>query len=131
MKRDAVPSRGELEAWRQLRALRAEGFAFRREHQLGRYWADFVCLRRKLIVEVDGPLHENAEAREHDAKRDAWLVSEGFLVLRFKDSEILSSANWLGRVREALQERDEFSYRRRSPHPLPPPPVGEGNQSHS
>lgn len=113
MKRNAEPSKGEIEAWKQVRALRAEGFAFRREHQLGRYWADFACLRRKLIVEVDGPLHESTEAKAHDAKRDAWLISEGFIVLRFKDSEILSSANWLGRVREALHERPDLSYRKR------------------
>jgi len=114
MKRDTIPSKGEIEAWKQLRALRAEGFAFRREHQLGRYWPDFVCLRRKLIVEIDGPLHESTEAKAHDAKRDAWLISEGFLVLRFKDREILSSANWLGRVREALQQRSEHNFTRRS-----------------
>lgn len=129
MKRDVAPSKGEIEAWKQLRALRAEGFAFRREHQLGRYWADFICLRRKLVVEVDGPLHESAEAQAHDAKRDAWLADEGFLVIRFRDSEILSSMNWLGQVREVLKARAEYGYRRRSPHPLPPPPVGEGDQS--
>lgn len=124
--RKRTPSRGEREAWKQLRLLRAEGYAFRREHKLGRYWADFVCLRKSLIVEIDGPLHESEEARAHDASRDAWLRSEGFLVLRFKDTYILSSADWLGEVRETLQQRPEAPYRPRSPHPLPPPPPGEG-----
>lgn len=127
--RQRNPSRGEIEAWKQLRTLRAEGFAFRREHKIGPYWADFVCLRRRLIVEVDGPLHDRPEANVHDAKRDAWLTNEGFLVLRFKDAEILSSAYWLGRVREELRQRTELGYRKRTPHPLPPPPLGEGEQS--
>ncbi len=130
MKRNAEPSNGEIEAWKQLRALRAEGFAFRREHQLGRYWPDFVCLRRKLIVEVDGPLHESEQAREHDRERDAWLSSEGYIVLRFKEAEILSSAYWLGKVRSMLLSQPESEYRKReSPLPLPPPPLGEGEQS--
>jgi len=128
--RKREPSRGEIEAWKQLRALRAEGFAFRREQRLGRYWADFVCLRRRVIVEVDGPLHDTEKAREHDTKRDAWLSNEGFIVLRFKDAEILSSAYWLGKVRQALLSKPEREYRKRaSPHPLPPPPLGEGEQS--
>ena len=128
--RKHVPSRGEKQAWMQLRALRDEGFAFRREHKLGRYWVDFVCLRRRLIVEVDGPLHDGAEAQAHDKQRDAWLKSEGFAVMRFKEAVILSSADWLGEVRAALQERPDSEYRQRvSPHPLPPPPLGEGEQS--
>jgi very-short-patch-repair endonuclease len=128
--RKRTPSRGEIEAWKQLRALRAEGFAFRREYQLGRYRADFVCLRRRLIVEVDGPLHESAEAKEHDARRDAWLTAEGFRVLRFKEGEILSSAYWLGLVRTALLSRPESGYRKReSPLPPPPLPLGEGEKS--
>ncbi len=128
--RKHIASRGEKEAWKQLRALRIEGFAFRREHKLGRYWADFVCLRRKLIIEIDGPLHERDEAQAHDKKRDAWLTAEGFSVLRFKEAEVLCSAYWLGQVREVLHRRQESEYRqRKSPHPLPPPPLGEGDQS--
>lgn len=107
------PWRGEVEAWKQLRTLRADGFAFRREHRIGRYWADFICLRRRLIVEVDGPLHESEQARTHDAKRDAWLTSEGYVVLRFKEAEILSSAYWLGKVRNTLISRPETGYRKR------------------
>ena len=114
-----TPSRGEVEAWKQLRALRAEGFAFRREHKFGRYWADFVCLRRKLIVEIDGPLHDNPEARAHDVERDAWLNAEGFVVLRFKDAVIPSSEYWLDEVRTKLRERPAYAFRQRPPHPLP------------
>jgi 5-methyltetrahydrofolate--homocysteine methyltransferase len=128
--RKRTPSRGEIEAWKQLRALRAEGYAFRREHKLGKYWADFVCLRKKLIVEVDGPLHDTDQARSHDAKRDSWMNAEGFLVIRLKENVILSGANWIGAVRETLRQRPDVEYRQRPPHPLPPPPLGEGDSVH-
>jgi very-short-patch-repair endonuclease len=51
---------------------------------MGPYVLDFVCLRHKLVVEADGPFHDP----EHDARRDAWLSSRGFRVLRFTNSEI-------------------------------------------
>jgi very-short-patch-repair endonuclease len=130
--RKHIASRGEKEAWKQLRALREEGFAFRREHKLGYYWADFVCLRRKVVVEVDGPLHESREAQAHDAKRDDWMRAEGFVVLRFTEAEILSSSYWLGGVHDVLSRQADPPYRhKKSPHPLPPPPLGEGEQSAS
>lgn len=108
-----APTRGEAAAWAQLRLLRNEGFPFRREHKVGAYRADFVCLRRRVIVEVDGAVHEFAGRPEHDARRDAWLKAEGYKVLRFRDAEILSEANWLHMVRQALLAQEEAPYRRR------------------
>lgn len=116
--RKREPSRGEVEAWKQLRLLRQEGFAFRREHKLGRYNADFVCLPRRVIVEVDGGVHDFRGAAEHDAKRDAWLSSEGFVVLRFRDRDILSERNWLNEVRRKLAARPEAAFHKR-PSTLP------------
>jgi very-short-patch-repair endonuclease len=118
--RTREPSRGEVAAWKKLRLLRAEGFAFRREHKIGPYWADFVCLRRRLIVEVDGGVHDLPGKRDHDAKRDAWLALEGFRVMRFTDAVILSERNWLREVRSALQEQPEAPYRwKTAPHTTP------------
>ena len=57
---------------------------FRRQVPLGRYIADFVCLRHRLIVEADGPWHDP----EQDRVRDAWLCGQGFKVLRFSNSQI-------------------------------------------
>jgi very-short-patch-repair endonuclease len=51
---------------------------------MGPYALDFVCFRHRLIVEADGPFHDV----EHDARRDAWLASQGFRVLRFANSEL-------------------------------------------
>ena len=52
----------------------------RRQVPIGRYIADFVCLRHRLIIEFDGPFHDE----EEDAIRDAWLATQYFRVLRFK-----------------------------------------------
>ena len=52
---------------------------------LGRYIADFVCLRHRLIVEADGPQHDD---RIEDVERDAWLREQRFRVLRFPNQMI-------------------------------------------
>jgi very-short-patch-repair endonuclease len=51
---------------------------------MGPYVVDYVCLSRRLVVEADGSFHDP----EHDARRDAWLASQGFRVLRFGNGEI-------------------------------------------
>jgi very-short-patch-repair endonuclease len=50
---------------------------------------DFVCLRHRLVVEADGPLHDPV----HDAERDAWLEAQGFRVLRFSNGQI-TNRDW-------------------------------------
>jgi very-short-patch-repair endonuclease len=71
--------------WKRLRDRRLDGLKFRRQVPIGRYIADFVCLRHRLIVEADGPHHENSLT---DIERDAWLASQGFRVLRFTNAQI-------------------------------------------
>ena len=69
-----------------LRDRRLESLKFRRQMVIGGYIADFVCLRHRLIVETDGPQHEDRIL--HDAERDAALTSEGFRVLRFENRQV-------------------------------------------
>ena len=57
------------------------GYKFRRQQPLGRYIVDFVCLEKRVVVEVDGGQH--AHEATVDAERDRWLRDEGFIVLRF------------------------------------------------
>jgi very-short-patch-repair endonuclease len=68
-----------------LRDRRLDGLKFRRQVPIGPYVADFLCLSCKLIVEADGPLHDEA----HDAERDAVLRARGFHVLRFSNDMIV------------------------------------------
>jgi very-short-patch-repair endonuclease len=82
MRRDPVVHERKL--WRLLRDGRLEGLKFRRQMVLGPYVVDFVCLRHRLILEADGPFHDEAR----DAVRDAWLAGQGFRVLRFPNPQI-------------------------------------------
>ncbi len=70
--------------------LRAEnlGYKFRRQAQIGKYFIDFVCYEKKLVIEIDGGQHFESS---DDKIRDAWLRSQGFKVLRFWNSEVLKN----------------------------------------
>jgi very-short-patch-repair endonuclease len=78
----------EWRLWGGLRNRQLNGHRFRRQHPIGRYIADFVCLDRRVIVEVDGPQHGEAVQMAHDASRTAWLEGEGYVVLRSWTNEI-------------------------------------------
>ena len=75
----------ERRLWAILRDRRLAGLKFRRQVVIGRYIADFVCLRHRLVVEADGPHHDD---RIEDAERDAWFEEQGFRVLRFPNQMI-------------------------------------------
>ena len=79
----------EQQLWQELRAKRFAGFKFRRQEPIGRYIADFVCFKAKLIIELDGGQHAETAAR--DAERDAWLRGRGYNVLRFWDNEVFQN----------------------------------------
>ncbi|HEY2177080.1 MAG TPA: DUF559 domain-containing protein [Caulobacteraceae bacterium] len=80
------PMGAEPALWEVLRDRRLADLKFRRQVPIGRYVADFVCLRHRLIIEADGPFHE--DRAEADASRDAWLAGQGFTVLRFPNGQI-------------------------------------------
>lgn len=62
------------------------GYKFRRQHSIGGYILDFCCLKKKLIIEVDGPIHKFQ--KKDDRVRDKFFTDLGFLVLRLKNEEI-------------------------------------------
>ncbi|GGY76110.1 endonuclease domain-containing protein [Marinobacter zhanjiangensis] len=104
--------------WRHLRDKRIQGAKFRRQHPLGPYVVDFVELNHRLIVEADGG-HHNESSR--DSVRDAWLIQQGFQVLRFWNHDIQ------GQTEVVLEEI--YRALRASPSPRPSPSGGEGDQS--
>jgi len=73
------PTDAERWLWRKLRFWQLDGFKFRRQQPLGRYIVDFVCLEKRLVVEVDGGQH--AEVAKYDSDRDTWLREQGFVIL--------------------------------------------------
>ena len=72
----------EWRLWQVLRQRQLGGHKFRRQQPLGGFIVDFVCIERRLIVEVDGGHHFDEQAAA-DVKRDDWLRSQRFRVLRF------------------------------------------------
>jgi len=84
-----TPIQCEKLFWRLVRGRQLAGYKFKRQVLIGNYIADFVCLERKLIVELDGDRH--VEQQNYDQNRDAFLKAEGFRVLRFWNSELLES----------------------------------------
>ena len=77
--------------WRHLRTKQLEGLRFRRQQPIGHYIVDFVCLERGVVIEIDGGQH--AVEVQKDQKRDQWFEEEGFTVLRFWDSEVLTNTD--------------------------------------
>jgi len=75
--------------WRHLRMKQFEGYKFRRQHPIGKYILDFVCLEAALVLEVDGGQH--AESADNDAIRTRWLEEKGLHVMRFWNNEVLSN----------------------------------------
>jgi very-short-patch-repair endonuclease len=81
-------TQAERRLWSRLRRRQLNGFKFRRQHTIGRYVCDFVCLEAAVVVEIDGSQH--AMDAPYDARRDAFLRSNGFRVLRFWNGAVLS-----------------------------------------
>ena len=63
---------------------------FKRQYMLGSYIVDFYCYRARLILELDGSQHFDPEAMEYDKKRTAFLQKQGFLVMRFSNSDVMT-----------------------------------------
>jgi len=109
-------SDAERKLWHALRAGQIEGARFRRQHPIGGYVVDFVCLERRLVVEVDGGQHTEDEQVAHDARRDRWLESEGYRVLRVPTGEVYGNiAGVVDTIWAAVQEMP-LVRRKRHPH---------------
>jgi very-short-patch-repair endonuclease len=113
----------ERRLWYRLRARRFDGHKFKRQVPIGPYVVDFACLGHRLIVEVDGGQHAD---NPNDRRRDDWLRSCSFEVLRFWNDDVLRNTN---SVLEAVLSSIEA---RPSPGALRAPPSpqrGEGKES--
>ena len=83
------PTDAENLLWRHLQRRQIEGFKFRRQQPIGNYIVDFVCLTKKIVIEIDGGQH--AVDKETDRIRDAWLRANGFSILRFWNTELFEN----------------------------------------
>jgi very-short-patch-repair endonuclease len=119
--------------WHRLRNRRLCGYKFRRQQIIDPYIADFVCLERRLIVEIDGSQHLDHVA--YDSARTAFLRSQGFRVLRFWNNEVTNNMNEvLDCILAALRTSSLPLAPSPSTAPLTPGPSparGEGSRCHA
>jgi len=85
------PTQAEETLWNLVKTKKLEGFKFRRQHIIGNYIADLVCLDKRLIIEIDGLPHQLPENQESDEARTLLLNMKGFKVIRFKNKEVLNT----------------------------------------
>jgi very-short-patch-repair endonuclease len=113
------PTAAERALLKRLRKDRLAGLHFRRQHPIGPYIADFCCIPKRLVVEIDGYFHGDPERIRRDEARTAWLRGAGYRVLRFRDSDpvadVLSAIARTAGVSQLDAERG------------PPPPEGRGD----
>ncbi|MBO0357999.1 DUF559 domain-containing protein [Hymenobacter sp. BT186] len=80
------------------------GWKFRRQHAISGFIVDFVCLSAKLVVEVDGKVHQEAEQAEYDAGRTHSLHELGYTLLRFSNPQVTHNLlQVLETIRQQLQ----------------------------
>ena len=102
------PTEAESFLWSHLRYRQLDPHKFRRQHPIGTYVVDFACLEKLLIIEIDGGHH--ALQVSQDWVRSKWLQSQGFVVLRFWNNQVLQEIESVKMtVLEALKESLEPS----------------------
>jgi very-short-patch-repair endonuclease len=118
-----APTDAERKLWRLLRSLKPLGMHFRRQAPIGIYIADFAWHAGKLAIELDGSQHAEVR-RGYDARRTAWLQSQGYRVLRFWNNDVLKSPDSVG---EAILAAAQDSATLPKAPPPTPPHKGEGS----
>jgi 5-methyltetrahydrofolate--homocysteine methyltransferase len=83
------PTEAERLLWYALSGKKLDGYKFRRQHIIGGYIADFICIKKNLIIEVDGRIHQLPENITSDKERTKWLESQGYRVIRFTNDQVL------------------------------------------
>jgi len=84
-------TKAEQIIWRAVRAHRLLGVGFRRQTPIGPYIVDFVSHAAKIVIELDGGQHYDSAYEARDARRDKFLRSQGFRVLRFSNHDVMTN----------------------------------------
>ena len=82
----------EVRLWNRLRRSPC-GIGFRRQHPIGPYSADFYCPAAKLVIEVDGMIHDFADQADHDERRDEYMRQLGLQIIRVPASDVMRDAD--------------------------------------
>ncbi|MFD2726830.1 endonuclease domain-containing protein [Hyunsoonleella rubra] len=89
LRKSLTPAEAYL--WKHLKARQFNGRRFNRQHSIKNYIVDFYCAKEKLIIELDGEVHNNALAQENDEKRTKDLEELGYTVIRFENKLVFEN----------------------------------------
>ncbi len=89
LRKSMTPAEAYL--WKHIKARQFEGRRFNRQHSIKNYIVDFYCAKEKLIIELDGEVHNNALAQEKDEERTKYLESLGYTVIRFENKMVFEN----------------------------------------
>jgi very-short-patch-repair endonuclease len=112
----------EQQLWQALRGGKLAGLKFRRQHPVGHFILDFYCAAHKLVIEVDGGVHDTQI--EYDAARTTQLEEHGYKILRFTNEVVLHQIETV--LTEILQAAEPHSVRETEEPPAPSPKLGRG-----
>ena len=97
------PTPAERKLWSVLRGNKISGVSFRRQHAIGNYIPDFVSIKQKLIIELDGSQH--LEQEDYDSERSRYFESRGFKVIRFWNNWVMNDIEGVIRaIQNALDD---------------------------
>ncbi len=77
--------------WQAVRNRNIDGYKFRRQHPIAGFIPDFVCLEKKLIIEIDGGYHNETEQKQYDEGRAEWLKEHQYKLLRFTNEQVINN----------------------------------------
>ena len=91
--------------WRELNFNQIKGYKFRRQHPINQFIVDFYCHKAKLVIELDGEIHNKEEVAERDEGREYMLKNFGLEVIRFKNKDVKENINLvLSQIKQKLVE---------------------------
>ncbi len=98
-------TKAEKILWEYLRNRNLDGLKFRRQHPIDKFIADFYCHEKKLVVELDGAVHDDKMNAQYDEARTYELKGSGITVIRFRNSEVENNISFvLNEIRKAIEK---------------------------
>lgn len=94
----------EMIVWTYLRNRKTLGYKFRRQYSVDHYLIDFYCLELKLVIELDGSIHDTPDQKEDDIYRQEYLEKFGIKFIRITNDELMGNPNLaFGRIEDKIK----------------------------
>ena len=105
LRRESTPAERKL--WAYLRGDKLHGVNFRRQHAIGNFIVDFVSIKNKLVIELDGSQH--LDQVQYDIERSKYFESQGYKVVRFWNNQVENDINGVIRTIELALKCDPIN----------------------